>query len=60
VLVYNRCKSSSDSVPQLGNFLSLGDVALHGIRDSRFEGAPTRVLAAQRGGMVVLGPLEPF
>jgi hypothetical protein len=35
-------------------------VALHGIRDSRFEGAPTRVLAAQRGGMVVLGPLEPF
>jgi hypothetical protein len=60
VLVHNCCKGSSDSVPQLGNFLGLRDVALNGIRDSRVESAPTGVLAAQRGGIVMLGPLEPF
>jgi hypothetical protein len=35
-------------------------VALNSIRDLRVKSAPTRVLAAQRGGIVLLGPLELF
>src|SRR3954470_9439631 len=59
VLVYRCCESRSDSVPQLGNLLSLGDVALDGIGDSRFGSALTGVLAAQKGCIVMrvlLGP----
>ena len=59
VLIYGCCEGSSDGVPQLGYLLGLGDVALDGIRDSRFGSAPTGVLAAQKGCMticVLLGP----
>ena len=49
VVVYRCCKGCSDSIPKLGNLLSLSDVAWNGIRDSRFGCAPTGVLAA-RGG----------
>ena len=40
--------------------MSFGDVALNGIRDSRFESAPTGALTTQRGGMMMLDPLKPF
>ena len=59
VLVYCCCKGCCNSVPELGNFLRLSNVALNGIRDSRFRSAPTGVLAAQRGCIVMhvlLGP----
>jgi hypothetical protein len=59
MLVYSCCKGRCDGVPELGNFLRLGDVALDGIRDSGFGSAPTGVLAAQRGCIVMhvlLGP----
>jgi hypothetical protein len=59
VVVYSCSKGSGDGVPQLGDFLSLGDVALNGIVSSGFGSAPTGVLAAQRRGLVVQVPLEP-
>jgi hypothetical protein len=59
VLIYGCCEGSSDGVPQLGDLLSLGDVTLNGIRDSRFGSAPTGVLAAQRGCLVMHLPLKP-
>ena len=48
------------SMPKLGNFLSLGDVALDGIRDSGFGSDRTGVLAAQRGCLMMQVLLEPF
>jgi hypothetical protein len=48
MVVYSCSKSSGDGVPQLGDFLSLGGVALDGIVDSGFGSAPTGALAAQR------------
>lgn len=58
VSIYGCCEGSSDSIPELGDLLSLGDVALDGVRDSRFGSAPTGVLAAQRGCLVMHIPLR--
>jgi hypothetical protein len=59
MLVYSCCKGRCNGVPELGNFLRLSDVALDRIRDSRFGSAPTGVLAAQRGCLVMHIPLRP-
>jgi hypothetical protein len=45
-------KTNSDGVSQVGSRLSLSDVALDGIEDSRLGSALTRVSEAQRGRMV--------
>jgi hypothetical protein len=58
VVVYNCSKSIIDSVPQLGNFLSLSDVTLNNIADSGFRDAVTGALATQRMDLAVYEPLE--
>jgi hypothetical protein len=53
MLINCCCEGSSDRVPELGDFLSLVDVALNGIKGTGFRSTPTGVLATKRGCRVM-------